>query len=190
MNNSVKTAKTASVSDLVSAIRRAARQEAFLEVVSADEAYSRFTSRIDLSPGSQETVPLSAALGRVLAQDVIALIDVPPFDRANVDGFALRSADTIGANDITPRRLRLNAEVIVCGHAPTLQVDPDSATTIATGGGIPHAPDARLVGGHTEMIDHDAAPANEVRRPAGPRDVISFSGAGLLRGEVALPRQR
>jgi len=117
MNNVVKTAKTADASNLVSAIRRAARQEQFLEVVSAEEAYSRFTSRVEMSPGPHETVLLSAALGRVLAQDVTALIDVPPFDRANVDGFALRSADTIGASDVTPRRLRLNAEVIVCGHA-------------------------------------------------------------------------
>src|SRR5262249_58982903 len=121
------------------------------------------------SPGPQETVPLSAALGRVLAQDVTALIDVPPFDRANVDGFALRSADTIGANDITPRRLRLNAEVIVCGHAPTLQVDPDSATTIATGGVIPPGARAALVRVHTELIGHDPPPPIELSPPAGPR---------------------
>ena len=64
------------------------------------------------------------ALGRVLAHDVTAPIDVPPFDRANVDGFALRSADTVGASDTAPRRLDLNGEVIVCGHPPALEVGP------------------------------------------------------------------
>ena len=66
-----------------------------------------------------ERVALAAALGRVLAHDVAAPIDVPPFDRSNVDGFALRAADTVGATDASPKRLRLNAEVVVCGHAPT-----------------------------------------------------------------------
>ena len=189
MNNVVKTAKTADASNLVSAIRRAARQEQFLEVVSAEEAYSRFTSRVEMSPGPHETVLLSAALGRVLAQDATALIDVPPFDRANVDGFALRSADTIGASDVTPRRLRLNAEVIVCGHAPTLQVDPDSATTIATGGVIPRGADAVLMVEHTELIDHDGVLAIELRRPARPGQFISYAGSDIARGEVALRRK-
>ena len=66
-------------SDILAAIRRAARQEQFLEVVSAEEARARFTRNVDLSPLPGETVGLSAALGRVLACDVTASIDVPPF---------------------------------------------------------------------------------------------------------------
>jgi putative molybdopterin biosynthesis protein len=189
MNAVLKTAKTDHASNLISAIRRAARQEQFLEVVSAEEAYSRFTSRIDMSPGVHERVSLSASLGRVLAQDVIACTDVPPFDRANVDGFALRSADTFGASDIAPRRLRLNGEVIVCGHAPALQIEPDSATTIATGGVIPRGADAVLMVEQTEVIDQDGAPAIELRRPAGPGQFISYAGSDIARGEVVLRRK-
>ena len=106
--------------DLIAAVRRAARQEQFLEVVSAEEARARFAQHLDLTPMPAETVALGAALGRVLADDVLAPIDVPPFDRANVDGFALRAADVAGATDTDPRRLTLNREVIVCGHAPKL----------------------------------------------------------------------
>src|SRR5205823_13410532 len=109
----------------------------FLEVVSAEEAGARFARHIDLSPLADETVALLAALGRVLAEDVAAPIDVPPFDRANVDGFALRSTDTFGASASAPRRLRLNGEVIVCGHAPVIAVEPGTASPIATGGVIP-----------------------------------------------------
>src|SRR5215470_16783999 len=100
--------QTKDANDLVAAIRRAARQEQFLEVVSAEEARTRFARHLDLSPLSAESVALAAALGRVLAHDVIAPVDAPPFDRANVDGFALRSADTTGASETAPRRFELN----------------------------------------------------------------------------------
>src|SRR5262249_36796601 len=122
-------------SDLLTAIRRAARQEQFLEVVSAEEARARFMRRIDVAPLPGETVGLAEALGRVLAADVAAPIDVPPFDRANVDGFALRSADTTGASDGAPRRLRLNGEVIVCGPPPALAGEAGSAATTPPRGG-------------------------------------------------------
>ena len=109
--------------DLVAEIRRAARQQQFLEVVSAEEARARFARHVDFAPLPGETVALAAGLGRVLAHDVSAPIDVPPFDRANVDGFAVRASDTTGATDMAPRRLRLNGEVIVCGHAPDAPTD-------------------------------------------------------------------
>jgi len=100
---------------IVDAIRRAARQEQFLEVVSAAEARRRFEARLDRTPLAGESLSLAAALSRVIAADVIAPIDTPPFDRANVDGFAVRASDTLGAGASTPRRLTLNREVIACG---------------------------------------------------------------------------
>src|SRR5262249_22550125 len=90
---------------LVDAIRAAARQEQFLEVVPAEEAQARFARHLDLSPLPSESVPLGEALGRVLAADVAAAVDAPPFDRSNVDGFAVRAANTTGATDAAPRRL-------------------------------------------------------------------------------------
>jgi putative molybdopterin biosynthesis protein len=175
--------------DLIANIRRAARQEQFLEVVSAEEARARFTRRIDLSALTAETVELAAALGRVLAHDVTAPIDVPPFDRANVDGFALRSAETAGASDSAPRRFVLNGEVIVCGHAPALEVAAGSATTIATGGVIPRGADAVVMVEHTELVDDEQAPAIEVHRAVAPGQFISYAGSDIARGEVALRRK-
>src|SRR5262249_19223968 len=154
--------------DLFAAIRRAARQEQFLEVVSAEEARARFLRAIDLAPLPGETVALAAALARVLAADVTAPIDVPPFDRANVDGFALPSADTVGASDGAPCRLRLNGEVIVCGHEPALEVAASSATTIATGGVVPRGADALVMVEHTELVEGGGVPAIEVRRAVAP----------------------
>ena len=154
--------------DLLAAVRQAARQEQFLDVVSAEEARARFERNLDLSPLPGETLTLADALGRVLAHDVVAPIDVPPFDRANVDGFALRASDSTGAADNAPRPFVLNAEVIACGHAPIVEVTPGTATTIATGGVVPRGADAVVMIEHTELIEngpsHRAA-ARGVARP-------------------------
>jgi len=179
--------------NLFAAIRKAARQEQFLEVVSAEEARARFARHVELAPLPGETVALAAALGRVLAHDVAAPIDVPPFDRSNVDGFALRAADSAGASDAAPVRLRLNAEVIVCGHAPTMEIAPGCATTIATGGVLPRGADAVAMVEHTDLVgDGDlvdgAAPAIDLRRAAAPGQFISYAGSDLARGEVVLRR--
>ena len=119
------------VSAILDAVKQAARQEQFLEVVSADEARRRFDACIDRSPLGGESLALGAALSRVLAADVVAPVDAPPFDRSNVDGFALRAADTVGAGDASPKIFCLNAEVIACGDAPKLEVAPGTATAIA-----------------------------------------------------------
>jgi putative molybdopterin biosynthesis protein len=87
---------------LAAAVRRAARQEQFLEVVDRDEAVARFHRHLTLAPLGKESVTLGEARGRVLAEDVVASVDVPGFDRSNVDGFAVRAVDTAGANDAEP----------------------------------------------------------------------------------------
>ena len=177
-----------SASAILDAVRRAARQEQFLEVVSAQEARRRFEACIDRSPLSGEMLPLAAALTRVLAADVVAPVDAPPFDRSNVDGFAVRAADTVGASDGNPKRFALNAEVISCGVQPVVELAPGTATAIATGGVIPRGADAVAMIEHTELIDDDAAPAIELRRAVAPGNFISYAGSDIARGETLLRR--
>ncbi len=174
--------------DLFAAVRRAARQEQFLEVVSAEEARARFARHVDLAPLPAETVALASSLGRVLAGDVVAPIDVPPFDRSNVDGFAVRAADTAGASDTTPRCLRLNGEVIVCGHAPALEVAPGAATAIATGGVVPRGADAVVMIEQTDLLEGCGEPAIDMRRAVAPGQFISYAGSDIARGEMLLRR--
>jgi putative molybdopterin biosynthesis protein len=173
-------------SKLLAAVRQAARQEQFLEVVSAEEAKKRFEAHLDRSPLPAERVSLTAALGRVLANDLAAPIDVPPFDRANVDGFAIRAADLAGAADGAPKQLSLNAEVIACGHAPKVEVKPGTATTIATGGVVPRGADAVVMIEHTELIE--SIPAIELRRGVTPGQFISYAGSDIARGETLMRR--
>jgi molybdopterin molybdotransferase/putative molybdopterin biosynthesis protein len=172
---------------LLARIRAAARQEQFLEVVSAEEARARFEKHLDLSPLKAERVALADALMRVLAHDVVAAVDAPPFDRSNVDGFALRAADTLGASDANPKQLALNAEVIACGDAPTLEVKSGTATTIATGGVMPRGADAVVMIEATELIEQ-GAPAIEIRRAAAPGQFVSYAGSDIARGETLLRR--
>src|SRR6187397_1698778 len=97
-------------------------QEQFLQVLDRDEAERRFRAALDLSPRGIEPVALEAALGRVLAADVRAPVDVPSFDRSNVDGFAVVAEDTFGASEEVPRRVRLGEEVIHTGVVPSAVV--------------------------------------------------------------------
>ena len=96
---------------------RAARQEQFLDVISRAEAEARLRRHLDPRPSGVEMVPLGAARGRVLAEDLQAPVDAPGFDRASVDGFAVRAADTAGATPEAPVTLRLNAEILTPGVA-------------------------------------------------------------------------
>ena len=182
-----ETPKRQKAEALIARVREAARQEQFLEVVSAEEARARFARHLDLAPLAAERVPLSQALGRVLAHDVVAAVDAPPFDRSNVDGFAVRAADTLGAGDAAPKLLALNPEVIACGHAPALQVAPGTATTIATGGVMPRGADAVAMIEHTELIEGEV-PRIELRRAAAPGQFVSYAGSDIARGETLLRR--
>ena len=174
--------------DLMAAVRAAARQEQFLEVILPEEARRRFEGAIDQSPLPAETVRITQALGRVLASDLVAETDVPAFDRAGVDGFAVRAADTIGAGDRAPRRLLLNAEVIASGHPPALEVHVGTASAIATGGAVPRGADAVVMIELTGLIETPKGPAIDVRRAATPGQFVAFAGSDMARGETVLRR--
>ena len=174
-------------SDLIARVRAAARQEQFLEVVSAEEARSRFEKHLELKPFAAETVKLADSRGRVLANDVIAAVDAPPFDRSNVDGFAVRAVDTSGASDGNPKVLTLNPEVIACGHMPVETVAAGTCTAIATGGVIPRGADAVVMIEQTELVE-EGKPRLEVRRALLPGQFISFAGSDIARGETLLRR--
>lgn len=174
-------------SDLIARVRAAARQEQFLEVVSAEEARVRFERHLDLAPLPAEAVALADARTRVLAHDVVAAVDAPPFDRSNVDGFAVRAADTVGASDGNPKVLMLNGEVIACGYAPVVAVTLGTCTAIATGGVIPRGADAVVMIEQTELIEDDS-PRIELRRTAAPGQFVSYAGSDIARGETLLRR--
>ena len=172
-------------------IRQAARQDQFLAIASRDEAESRFRSALALAPLGEESVRLDQCRGRVLARDVAADVDVPAFDRSNVDGFALRSVDVEGARPDAPRRLKLNDEVLTPGKVPQQTIAAGTATIIATGGMIARGADAVVMVEQTEFVeDADGAgggePAVDVFQPVVPGAAISAAGSDIGAGETVL----
>ena len=163
-----------------------AGQTQFLNVVSRDEATARFRDHLRLAPLGEERVPLGDALDRVLARDVVAAIDVPGFDRANVDGFAVQAHDTFGAMEETPRALRVNGEVLAPGIVPALPVTPGHATPIATGGMLPRGADAVLMVEHSELVGSADDRLVEVRRPLTGGENVSYASTDIARGETVL----
>lgn len=167
----------------------AARQDQFLEVIDRDEAVRRFQRHLDLVPCGREAVGLGDALDRVLAEDVMAKIDIPGFDRANVDGFALRADDTFGATEAAPRFVALTAETLSPGKVPTETVGPGQATTIATGGMLPRGADAVLMVEHSDLVDDSSGSTGarlKITRAVSPGEHVTFAGTDIARGETVL----
>jgi putative molybdopterin biosynthesis protein len=164
----------------------AARQRQFLEVIDRDEAEARFRAHLSLSPLGAETVPLARALGRVLACNVLAGVDVPGFERASVDGFAVRAADTVGASGSAPRALRLNGEVLTPGVEPRGEVTASTATVIATGGMLPRGADAIVMVEHTDTHEAGGEVVVEVHRAVAPGANVAAAGGDIARGETVL----
>jgi molybdopterin molybdotransferase/putative molybdopterin biosynthesis protein len=163
--------------------RESVDQDQFLTILSREDALVRFEAA--LFPRDVPSAPrkLADALGCALTEDVVAPIDVPPFDRSNVDGFAVRSSDLASASEASPVRLMLNDEVIACGVAPARPVLSGTATSIATGGPLPRGADAVVMVEHT----HPSGPrAIEARRAAAPGQFVSHAGSDIARGEALL----
>jgi len=163
------------------------KQSQFLEVLDRDEAERRWRGVIDAMPLDVEQVPLAEALGRVLAEDVRSQVDVPGFDRSNMDGFAVRAADTFGASEEEPVVLQRNAETIATGIVPEQEVAPGTATSIATGGMLPRGADAVVPVEHTDPgTAENGAATVVVRQSRVPGAAVSFAGTDMGSGETVL----
>lgn len=159
-------------------------QEQFLQVLDRDEAERRFRSALDLAPRGIDRVPLDTALGRVLAVDVVSPVDVPSFDRSNVDGFAVVAQDTFEASEEVPKVLRLADEVIHTGVVPSTAVGRGVAVAIATGGMVPRGADAVVMVEHADIV----GPELHVRRAVAAGSGVSFAGTDITAGETVLRR--
>ena len=155
-------------------------------LLSLEEARERILR--DILPLRPEQVVLSEALGRVLAEDTVALLTLPPWDNSSMDGFAVRSADVAGATTDSPVSLTVSGEV-AAGHGPGSAVTPGGAVRILTGAMVPAGADAIVP---VEETDADegvtALPARvSVRTAAAPGAHIRRAGSDIRRGDPLLP---
>ena len=158
-------------------------QEQFLTVLSREEAVRRLEAALFPRPLAVQEMRVADASGLALAHDIAAPIDVPPFDRSGVDGFAVRAADLETASQSTPIRLKLSGETIHCGTTPVNAIQSGMASVIATGAPLPRGADAVMMVEHSQPASGDSV---DFLRSARPGQFISYAGSDIARGETLL----
>lgn len=128
-----------------------------------------------------EEVPLDEAAGRVLAADLVAQINIPPFDRSSMDGYALRAADTLGASESKPRVLKLLG-VSYAGEPFDGTVGDGECVEIATGSPLPKRADAVIMVEYTKLSGNIV----EIMREAKLGDNIEPEGEDIKSGEIVV----
>jgi molybdopterin molybdotransferase len=133
-----------------------------------------------------ESIPVERASGRVLSERLLVPGDLPTFDRAHMDGYAVRARDTFGASDSLPAYLKLSGAVEM-GKAPTESLPRGCAMRIATGGMLPEGADAVVMIEYTEEV---AGGQVEVSRSVSPWEHIIRIGEDIAAGSEILPAAR
>jgi molybdopterin molybdotransferase len=151
----------------------------FFKVKTIDQALEY---RDQFEPVRIENIPLSEAVGRVLATDIRSDIDLPDFARSIMDGFAVRGSSTFGASEGNPAYLNLKGTVAM-GESSNLAVGPGEAVRISTGGMLPAGADSVVMVEHTEAIDDTTI---EVYRSVAPGQNMIAVGEDIKKGETAL----
>ncbi len=148
--------------------------------------------RTEFPQVASEEIPLLEALNRILAEDMVADIDLPDFPRAIVDGYALQGASTFGASDGNPAYLTVTGSIAM-GESPALTIGPGEAVRIATGGMLPEGANSVVMIEHTEAIDDATI---EVYRSIAPgQNMIAIGedikkrSSVLMQGQMIRPQE-
>ena len=133
-----------------------------------------------------ELVSLTAAMGRVLAEDIAATEYVPDFDRSTVDGFAVRARDTFGCTDSIPAILPLQGEVLM-GEGAEFELNPEECVAVPTGGALPKGADSVVMVEYTEDYGDGTI---GISKSAAPGQNMIFRGDDVFPGKVILKKGR
>ena len=134
----------------------------------------------------REAVSLSAAMGRVLAEDIAAAEYVPDFDRSTMDGYAVRARDTFGCTDAIPAILTLQAEVLM-GQGAEFTLQKECCVAVPTGGAVPEGADSVVMLEYTE--DYGDGTIGILKSVAPGQNMI-FRGDDVFPGKVILQKGR
>ena len=148
--------------------------------MSISEAKRRLEGAVKLERRTEE-VGLDECLGRVLATDVVAGVDVPPFDRASMDGYAVLASDTFYADEESPVELEVLGYV-KAGDSSRHEISPGRCMGIATGAPMPVGANAVV------MVEYTEQEGDKVRiyKPVAPGENVMPAGSDIMRGELVL----
>lgn len=134
-------------------------------------------------PGPVETCELSECHGRITAADVVAVLDLPPFDNASMDGFAVSAEDLRSASPESPVELML-AGILPAGDAGSNPLAPGHAVRIMTGAPVP--------AGATAVVEQEIVEARNgmvrISSPVSSGRNIRKRGEAMKSGQIAVPR--
>ncbi len=159
-------------------------------MLSVEEALQKILYEVNVLEA--ESVPILESLGQVLADDIKSDINVPPLDNSAMDGYAVRSQDTKGASEKTPRVLRV-IDIVLAGSISRQEVVPGTAVRIMTGAPIPRGADSVVQFEDTDEQKNKNTPAETITRvgilsEARPGLNIRLAGEDIARGTIALKK--
>lgn len=157
-----------------------------LQVKTPEEVLELIQKEFAPMAGRTETVTLTEALGRVLAEDIAAEEYVPDFDRSTVDGYAVRAADTFGCSDAIPAILPVAGEVLM-GQSADAALPAGSCVAVPTGGALPGGADCAVMIEYTEDYGDGTI---GIMKPGTPGMNMIFRGDDVYPGKVILKAGR
>ena len=160
------------------------KAKVFTQYMSVDEALDNFFKEVSIRQLGEESIPILDSLGRVLSEDVYAPVDVPPFDRAAVDGFALKAENTYGASPSNPVVFDVVGSSEM-GQVPTVRVNNFEAARIFTGAPLPKGTNSVVMLEYTNEISADKI---EAVNAVTPWRNASKRGEDIKKNEKVLAR--
>jgi molybdenum cofactor synthesis domain-containing protein len=155
----------------------------FRKLMTFDEAKKAISDYLKPPSLGEEEVVLLEASNRVLKQDVISTLDVPPFNRSTVDGYAVKAEDTFGADENEPVTLKVTGAICV-GEQPNVTVTKGEAVEIVTGAPMPEGADAAVMIEDTEREDSQL----NVFAPITVNQNVMKKGSDIKNGDVVLKK--
>ncbi|MHC1563843.1 MAG: molybdopterin molybdotransferase MoeA [Candidatus Hecatellaceae archaeon] len=166
---------------------RDVRFKGFHETIPLGEAVEKLVREASVRLLEAEEAPLLEASGRVLAEDVFSPTDVPPFDRAAMDGYAVKAEDTQGASASNPVLLKLSGEAEI-GSEYHGFVNRGEAVQVGTGTPIPDGANSVLMFEYSKLLEDGRT--LEVYKPLAPGENVAKAGEDVKAGEKVLPEGR
>jgi putative molybdopterin biosynthesis protein len=157
----------------------------FRKLHSFYEAKKILKQTFSAKPIGTKRVYISDTLDHVLAQDIVAPIDIPPFSRSTVDGYAVKAAETFGASEDKPVTLRFCGHVAI-GESTNVVVEKELAAEIVTGAPLPDGADSVVMGEYTNLRGNNVL----VYRPISVGENIMSAGSDIREGEIVLKKGR
>ncbi len=160
-------------------------------MISVEEALEKILGEVNVLEAAP--VPILESLGQVLAEDIVADINVPPLDNSAMDGYACRAADTAGASPKNPVILRV-IDTVMAGSISQREITKGTASRIMTGAPVPRGADCVVQFEHTDEAERRTTQADKppaevgILEEARPGLNVRRAGEDIARGDVVLKK--